>query len=159
MMQQLAVLLKVKRLKEEQAQRALAARRREAEEAARAFAAARDAAETSRLALPGREHAVYVPMFGRTVAHDDLDEARGAVAAIFREHQERVDERDGADQRRHRTEAALQEARQAHLLAQRKRDKYVSLVDDLKVQLEAEAENSEALEIEDLFSKAGGPRP
>ncbi|WP_298959693.1 YscO family type III secretion system apparatus protein [uncultured Methylobacterium sp.] len=151
MIGQMTVLLRLKRLKEEQALRALQAKRREVTAAEEALAQARAAVAASAASLPAREDAIYAAILYRVVDPDDLEETRGAVEALRREHLRLVDAAERAAYVLHRLAEELAERVQAHLRAARTTEKYDLVRGDLVAVADAAAAVAEENEVDEMF--------
>lgn len=149
----LLVLLKVKRLKEAQALKELAARRRAAEAAARETEAARERERDSARTLPIREDAIYARVMGEVLDLGRLDETRGEVVALERAHRRLCDDTERAVHVEARAREAMEAARKVRLERQRHVDKYVIITDVRAAEREEAVERAEEVEIEDQFSR------
>lgn len=151
MMNQLAVLLRVKELKEEKAFRAVSAKRREVTEALSAIEAAREKERANAATLPAREEAIYRGILGRVVDFDTIDETKNQMQQLDREHAKLVDIVERAVHVHARLEKELAAAVTAHRKTVKDRDKYLTLTDEMRSELRAQAAYREETEIEEMF--------
>jgi hypothetical protein len=149
----LQVLLKIKRLKEEQALKHLAAMRKAAEIAAQERERARAREAESARSLPVREDAVYRKVLGETISLGRLDETRGEIALLERSHQALRDESERAIHVEARALDRVEQARKARLDQQRQVDKYVIITDLRAAEAAAAEESAEEAEVEDQLSR------
>ncbi len=145
------VLLRVKQLKEQDAFRALMRQRELMEEARRQTDAAREAVAASARTLPAREDAIYREILGEVIDSGDLDETRGKVVALQRDHGRLTDALERAIHVQASAEKQLEAALANHRAALKKVDKYVVLTDEISREIAAIASAKEETEIEDLF--------
>jgi hypothetical protein len=155
----LQVLLTVKRLKEAQALKELAARRREAEAAASERERVRAIELESQRTLSHREDAIYAKVIGEILDLGQLDETRGAVVALEREHQKLRDDSERAIHVEARARDAVDKARRVRAERQRHVDKYLILTEVRAAERDAAIELAEEVEIEDQFSRPRRMRP
>lgn len=148
---QLNTLLRVKSLKEEQALREANARREAAAKAAEATLQARERVRESEATLRDREDAIYSEIMGRVVDLGAIDNTKGRVIQLEKDHGKLVDVQERAVHVQARVDAELETARQLHRKTVRDRDKYVLLTDEEEKEFEALTLYKEEIEIEDLF--------
>ena len=157
MIPQFRVLTKVKKLREERAERALEAARatlRKAVERAEALTAE---AEESTRTLGERERALYAAILMKVVGMGDVDDVKEQVLALMNDHQALLDRRDRAWEHVARCEAKVNEARVELRRRQADVEKIVTITDQL-VQADLEEKTAkEEIEIEDLFSRPRKP--
>ena len=91
MIGQMKVLLRVKELKEQQAFRAMTAKRAQVAEAMAALEAARQHVRESAATLPAREDAIYKEIMRRVVDLDIIEETKGKVVVLEKQHAKLVD--------------------------------------------------------------------
>jgi hypothetical protein len=151
MIGQLKVLLRVKQLKEEQAFRAVRAKRQQLAEAERKTAEARRIEDESRRSLPAREDAIYREIFGQVIDLGVLDDTRGKVLELEREHGKLVDGVERATHVEARVKTELETETQRHRKSLKERDKYVILHEEVRQELVVVADAREEGEVEDLF--------
>lgn len=145
------IILRVKELKEKEAFRVLVRRRGEADKAREAADAARRLVEESAATLPAREDAIYREVIGKVINLGDLDETRGKVVVLEREHRRLADAMDRAVHLRASAEKQLAQAADHHKTALRTVDKYGILTEEIDRELQAAAVAKEEAEVEDLF--------
>jgi small-conductance mechanosensitive channel len=157
MIPQFRVLTKVKKLREERAERALEAARatlRKAVERAEALSAE---AEESTRTLGDRERALYDTILKKVVGMGAVDDVKDQVLALMNEHQALLDRRDRAWEHVARCEAKVAEARVELRRRQADVEKIVTITDELVAADLAEKTQKEEIEIEDLFSRPRKP--
>jgi hypothetical protein len=153
MIAQMKVLLRVKDLKLEQAERAMQAKRAQRDAARLEREQAAETVEESARTYAAREDAIYDDIMGREIGQDVVDETRGRVVQLEKAHAALKDELDRALHVEARLEQELVTATAAFFAAQRARDKFTIITDDLKQALNALVEGREEVEVEDLFSR------
>jgi len=153
MIAQMRTLLRVKDLKLEQAERAMQTKRaqRDAARLAREEAA-RIVAESERT-YAAREDAIYDDIMGRQIGQDAVDETRGRVVQLEKSHAALKDELERELHVEARLEQELLAATAAFFAAQRARDKFTLITDNLQQAANAVAEGREEVEVEDLFAR------
>ena len=151
MIRQLATLLRVKTLKEEQALRALQAKRRQVTEGQAALASAERAVDDSRATLEARQDAVYGHILGRVVTIDHLDDTHAAAVEIQNGHTRLADVAERAVHVLARLDRELDASAVAHRAATKVRDKYGLLFDDARTAHAVAAAAAEEAEVEELF--------
>jgi small-conductance mechanosensitive channel len=157
MIPQFRVLIKVKKLREERAERALQAARATLQKAIdRAEALTREAEESTRT-LGDRERALYAQILMQVVGMGDVDDVKEQVLALMNEHQALLDRRDRAWEHVARCEAKVVEARAELRRRQADVEKIVTITDELVAADLAEKTAKEEIEIEDLFSRPKKP--
>jgi hypothetical protein len=127
-------------------------KRQQVNEALAALEAAREVVRESARTLPAREDAIYQEILRRVVDLPAIDETKGKVVALEREHAKLVDARERAAQVHARLEKELEEAIRLYRQTVKDRDKYALLTDDLAAQLQVQADFREESEVEDIFS-------
>jgi hypothetical protein len=152
MIGQLKILLRIKELKEEQAFRAVNRKRREVADALIAIDAAKKQEREDAAALPAREDAIYHPIIGHVVGYDRIEETKGKVQALEKEHAKLVDAVERATHVHARLTKQLAEATQVHRKTMIDRDKYIVLTDEVSTQNNNQVTQREETEIEDTFS-------
>lgn len=152
MIGQMTVLLRLRRLKEEQALRAVQAKRREVVDGEAALATARRTVAESAASLPTREDSIYRAIIGTVVDPDRLDDTRGQVVALQQAHKRLEDAAERADYVLHRLRTELQAAVDHHQRAMRMTEKYTLVRTDLVEQAEAVATLAEENEVDEMFS-------
>jgi len=153
MIAQLKVLLRVKNLKLDQALRAMLVKRQQHEAAVAATARARAALAESEATYAAREDAIYTEILRMVVDQGEVDETRGRVVQLEKDHMALKDDVERALHVEARVESELDAAVARYNHAMRVRDKFAIITDDVKRELEAVQEAREEIEIEDLFSK------
>lgn len=151
MIGQMTVLLRLKRLKEEQALRAVQAKRREVAEGEAALGEARTIVAASAATLPAREDAIYRAILGTVVELDALDDTRGAVVALLQGHARLEDAAARAAYVLHRLEGELKEDVLVHSRATRMTQKYTLVRDDLVGAAADAATLAEENEVDEMF--------
>jgi hypothetical protein len=152
MIAQMKVLLRIKELKEEQAFRTMTAKRTQVAEALAKLEAAREQVRESAATLPAREDAIYREILRRVVDLDAIEDTKGKVVALEKEHAKLVDAQERAHHIHVGLEKELQDAIQAWRNTVKGRDKYVILTDGLSAELRAQLEHREEAEVEDIFT-------
>ncbi|HVB90002.1 MAG TPA: YscO family type III secretion system apparatus protein [Beijerinckiaceae bacterium] len=152
MIGQLIVLLRVKTLKEEQALREANAKREAAAKAAEAAEEARKRVCESEATLKDREDAIYSDIMGKVVDLGAIDDTKGRVVLLEKEHGKLVDGEERATHVKARVDAELESATQLHRKSVRDRDKYILLTDEATKEIQDTALYKEENEIEELFS-------
>lgn len=152
MIGQLKTLLKVKSLKEDQALREANAKREAVRKAAEATERARASVRESERTLRDREDAIYNRILGKVVGLDAIDETKGRVIQLEKDHGALVDVQERAIHVEARTQTELEAAKEQHRKAVRDRDKYILLTEDAAKVLAAQDLYKEESEIEELFS-------
>lgn len=153
MIGQMRVLLRVKDLKLDQALRAMQAKRAEREAARRERVAAENAVAESEATYAAREDAIYAAIIGQVIGQDGIDETHGRVAQLQKSHAALKDELERARHVEARLEEELQAATAAYFAAQRMRDKFSMITDNLQQEADALIEGREEVEVEDLFAR------
>ncbi|MGV8938764.1 MAG: type III secretion system stalk subunit SctO [Allorhizobium sp.] len=153
MILQIKTLLRVKRLKQDQALRTLQQRRRALEEAGSAVRAAEAAVDESLASLPAREDAIFAEMLGRSVKLDEVDKTKARILVLHVEHQLLVDEQQRAVHVEARALRERDEAVIAYRDATKVSDKYTMITEDLVTLQNQAAEAREDGEVEEMFSK------
>ena len=157
MIPQFRTLTKVKKLREERAERALEAARaahRKAVERAEALTAE---AEESTRTLSARERAAYEVILQKVVGMGDVDDVKERVLQLMNDHQALLDRRDRAWDHVARCEAKVAEARVELRRRQADVEKIETITDELVQADLAERTAKEEIEIEDLFSRPRKP--
>jgi hypothetical protein len=153
MIAQMRTLLRVKDLKLEQAERAMQAKRAQREAARQEREEAeRIVAESTRTYF-AREDAIYDDIMGRQIGQDVVDETRGRVVQLEKSHAALKDDLERALHVEARLEQELQVATAAFFAAERARDKFTIITDDLQQTANAIQEGREEVEVEDLFAR------
>lgn len=152
MIGQMTVLLRLRRLKEEQALRAVQAKRREVADGEAALVAARRTVSESVATMPAREDAIYRAIIGTVVDPDRLDDTRGRVVALQQGHKRLEDAEERAGYVLHRLETELQASVDHHRRAMRMTEKYTVVRTDLVEQADAAATLAEENEVEEMFT-------
>lgn len=146
-------LQKVKATHEDNALRALQVKRAELADAYRRRAACETNLAKSAESLGAREDAIYQEIMQQIVATDDIDETKENVLKLHKGHQDLEDELELADQQCRAQEAQVEEAQAAYQAAQRTREKFDRMLEDLVAEQAEADERAEEGEIEDLFAK------
>jgi hypothetical protein len=153
MIGQMKVLLRVKELKQEQAFRVMSTKRQQFEEAKVVTVQALEIVRESAATMPAREDAIYADVLGRVVDLGEIDEMRGRVVQLEKDHGRLNDAWERAAHVEARLEGELEKASTHYKRATKVRDKYVILTDTM-VREEAEiTDQREEAEIEDLFAR------
>lgn len=153
MIAQMIVLLRVKELKQDQAFRAMRAKRNQVEDAARATEQARALVEESAATLAAREDAIYAEVLGRVIDLGGVDEARGKVVQLEKEHQRLKDALERAAHIQARLESELEAAVELYRQCTKVHDKYIIITDEMKRELEEAVNVKEEAEVEDLYTR------
>lgn len=153
MIAQMKTLLRVKDLKLEQAERAMQAKRAQRDAARLEREQAAETVAESARTYAAREDAIYDDIMGREIGQDVVDETRGRVVQLEKSHAALKDELDRALHVEARLEQELVAATAAFFAAQRARDKFTIITDDLKQAAVAIVEGREEVEVEDLFAR------
>lgn len=153
MITQMKTLLRVKKLKQEQAFRTLQLRRRALEDAEAATRAAQVAVDESLKTIPAREDAIYAEILGRAIALGDVDDAKARVLAVHAEHQILIDERERTAHVEARARRERDEAVTAYQDATKVTDKYGVITDDLVTAHVAAVTAQEDSEVEEMFAR------
>jgi hypothetical protein len=153
MIGQMRVLLRVKDLKLDQALRAMQAKRAEREAARQERVSAENAVAQSEASYAAREDAIYADIIGKIIGQDGVDETHGRVAQLQKSHAALKDELERALHVEARLEQELQAATAAYFAAQRIRDKFSMITDNLQQEIDTVAEAREEVEVEDLFAR------
>ncbi|MGQ3211783.1 MAG: type III secretion system stalk subunit SctO [Shinella sp.] len=146
-------LLRVKKLKEEQALSAMQAKRRQLDDARRRRIGAEADVAESAAALPSRENAIYAEILGEVVDQSEIDRIKGRIVRLERDHTVLKDIAERCRHIEHGLEGELVTLTQAYRHAQKKRDKFQIITDDLVLAAAVEVEHKEEIEVEDLFSR------
>ena len=152
MIGQLIVLLRVKELKEEQAFRVVNTRRQELAQAEQGVAEAQKRVDESAATLPARIEAAFDEIMKRDIEVTEIDQVKGKVLQLEKEHERLIDARERAAHIRDRAADDLAKAVAAHRQATKAKDKYVILCEELGREANAIATLREEVEIEDMFS-------
>jgi Type III secretion protein YscO len=152
MIGQLKVLLRIKELREQQAFRIVHAKRRAVADAVSAIETADKKVRENTATLPAREDAIYRGIIGRVVDYDKIEQTKGEVLVLEREHAKLVDVLERATHVRARLEKELTEAVEAHRKTVKDRDKYIVLTEEVSSELRAQTDHREESEVEDIFS-------
>jgi hypothetical protein len=153
MIGQMRVLLRVKDLKLDQALRVMQAKRAERELARQERVAAENAVAESEATYAAREDAIYADIIGEIIGQDGIDTTHGRVVQLQKAHAALKDELERALHVEARLEQELQAATAAYFAAQRMRDKFSMITDNLQTEIDTAAENREEIEVEDLFAR------
>ena len=154
MIRQMKVLLRVKELKEERALRAMQAKRQQfAAAQQQRIGAEADVAESA-ATIPSRETAIYAEILGEIVDQAEIDRIKGRIVQLEKEHNALKDVAERCRHVEHRLEGELETLTVAFRFAQKKRDKFQIVTDELVLEAAVEAEHKEEVEVEDLFSRA-----
>lgn len=153
MIGQMKTLLRVKELKEEQALRAMQVKRQEVDVAQRQRVSAEAEVAESAATLPARETAIYAEILGAIVDQDEIDRIKGRVVQLDKAHTILKDAAERCRHVEHRLEGELETRTLAYRHAQKTRDKFQIVTDDLVLAAAVEAEHKEEIEVEDLFSR------
>jgi hypothetical protein len=154
MIRQMKVLLRIKELKEERALRAMQAKRQQFVAAQQQRIGAEAAVAESAATMPGRETAIYAEILGEVVDQGEIDRIKGRIVQLEKEHNALKDVAERCRHVEHRLEGELEALTLAFRFAQKKRDKFRIVTDELVEADAAEAEHKEEVEVEDLFSRA-----
>lgn len=149
---QFTVLTRVKTLREDKALEALQAARRALSKAVDRHAALKAEAEASAASLPDRIQAVYAEVIGTVVDQDALGTVQQRAAGLESTHLTLVDRCDRAEHVVETKRQAVEAASSAYRLAQRNREKFGDLLDDMLRGAAEEEASRQEIEVEDLFS-------
>jgi len=153
MIQDFKILQRVKATREDTALRALRAKREQLEEAVRIRREREKAVEDSAASLTDREDAIYSEIMRKVVDTNEIDSVKEHVLEVHKGHQQLEDELELAIQNCLRLEQEVEEAQRAYQAAQRTREKFDTMLEDLVREQAVFRERAEETEIEDLFSK------
>lgn len=154
MIRQMKILLRVKELKEERALRAMQAKRQQFDAAQQQRIGAEADVVESAATIPSRETAIYAEILGEIVDQSEIDRIKGRIVQLEKEHNALKDAAERCRHVEHRLEGELETLTLAFRYAQKKRDKFQIVTDDLVLAAAVEAEHKEEVEVEDLFSRA-----
>ncbi|MEI2384483.1 YscO family type III secretion system apparatus protein [Breoghania sp. JC706] len=149
-----AILARVKATREDAALRALTAKREELRRAGRIRQEREQAVAQSEATLIEREDAIFRPIMMKPVRHEAIDETKEKVLLLQKDHERLKDELEMAIQQCRRLAQEEEDARRAYQAAQKTREKYDTMLDDMRMEQFMAAEGKEEAEIEDLFCKA-----
>ena len=152
MIGQMKVLLRIKELKEEQAFRNMTTKRAQVAEALARLEEAREVVRESAATMPAREDAIYREIIKKVVDLDIIEETKGKVVQLEKQHAKLVDAQERAHHVHVNLEKELAEAIQAWRNTVKARDKYVILTDELGAEVRAQLDHREESEVEDLFA-------
>ncbi|MEO9530039.1 YscO family type III secretion system apparatus protein [Roseibium sp.] len=158
MIEKFRILQKVKATREDTALRALRAKREQLSEAVRSRRQQEKAVEDSAAALPDREAAVYQEIMRKVVDAQKIDATKEKVVQLHKDHEHLEDDLEMAIQRCLRLTQEVDDAHRAYQVAQRTREKFDMMLEDLVREHADQAERAEEAEIEELFAK-GRPVP
>lgn len=153
MIGQMIVLRRIKELRQEQAFRAMRAKRMEVEEAMRATQKALEIVDASAATLASREDAIYAEVLGRVVDLGGVDDTRGKVVQLEKEHARLKDDWERAAHVQARLEDELAAATDRYRQTTKAHDKYIIITDEMKKEIEELDGRREETEIEDLYSR------
>jgi hypothetical protein len=147
------VLRRIKQLKQDRALRALRLKRAEVDEATAATQLAHEMVQASAATLPDREDAIYAPVLGRVIDLGEVDETRGKVVQLEKEHALLQNDWERAVHIQHRLEAELEVVSARYRETTKAHDKYIIITDEMKIVLDETANAREEAEIEDIFAR------
>lgn len=153
MIPQMTTLLRIKELKQDQAFRTMRGKRTQAEEAKAETERALTIVEESAATMPAREDAIYAEVLGKVIDLGGIDETRGKVVQLEKDHARLKDTWERARHVEARLEKELETATDLYRQATKVRDKYTILTDTLKQEAEEIVKQREEAEVEDLFSR------
>jgi hypothetical protein len=153
MIGQMIVLLRVKELKQDQAFRAMRAKRTELEEATLVTQQADARVRESEATLEAREDAIYAEVLGQVVDLGGVDETRGKVVQLEKDHERLKDALERAAHVQARLEAEYEKVYDHYRQCLKVRDKYVIITDEMKKEVEETANAKEETEVEDLYTR------
>ena len=153
MTKRLRTLLKIKERKEDEALRKMQLCRRELFEAEEDLRNAIRVERESLRTYPAREDAIYGTIMGVLVKQEKIDEMKGKLTALAREHQELVDEVTRMQQVVARRKSELANAIERYNKARRVKEKYVLILDRMVAEALLAQDMREESEVEELFSK------
>lgn len=153
MIGQMRVLLRVKELRQENAFRAMRMKRAEVDDALRETDQARILVEESAATLPIREQGIYAEVLGRVIDQGEMDETRGKVVLLEKQHAVLKDAWERAQHVQARLEGELQIAVDRYRASSKARDKYIILTDHMQEGLDALDAQREEAEVEDIFGR------
>ena len=145
-------ILKIKKLREDDATAALAEARRNLEECVRVRDEAQAAADAFRARRPQLEDALFDEIKNQLVAMKGLDEVRDQVSALRAREFKLYEEVERRDQEVSRAEQRVSDAERQRLLAHRDVQKYEELQARQAALEAAEAERIQEAEVEDLLT-------
>ena len=151
MIGQLTTLLRVKQLKEDQAFRAANVKRAELAQADVAVAEAKALVAESASTLDDRCEAIFRALIGRDIEVGEIDEAKGKVLQLEKEHGKLVDAHDRALHIRERVASELEAAVHHHRQATKAKDKYIIIREEVVREVQEVLSIREETEIEDMF--------
>lgn len=153
MTQELKILLRVKKLKEDQAFREVQVKRQQLITAEAATEGAKEIVSQSEAALPKKEDAIYKEILGRVIKLIDLEDTKAKVVKLQKDHSRLVDDLERAKHVEHRVSGELDTARENHAFCTKVRTKYEILKEEADIIQQATDESREEAEVEDLFSR------
>ena len=153
MIPQMTVLLRVKELKQDQAFRAMRTKRAQTEEARSATEKALGVVEKSARTLPTREDAIYAEVIGKVIDLGQIDETRGKVVQLEKDHARLKDAWERARHVEARLEKELETATDVYRQSTKVKDKYAILTEALKQEAAEIDTQREEAEVEDLFAR------
>ncbi|KZM47397.1 YscO family type III secretion system apparatus protein [Labrenzia sp. OB1] len=151
-------LRKVKETKEDLALRALRAKRRELAEANEIRRHRDTALKESTSSLKLRESDVYQGIMHKSVSFEEIDEVKDKVLMLHKNHQQLRDDYEVAAETCCRLSEELKSSQVVYHTAQRTREKFDNVLEDLQRDKHEQDELNEELAVEDNLSK-GMPRP
>jgi accessory colonization factor AcfC len=154
MISQMAMLLRIKELKQEQAFRAMRSKRQQVEDAMRETEHAREVVSRSAATMSAREDAIYADVVGRVVNLGEVDEVRGKVVLLEKEHARLNDAWERAKHVEARLEGELETATVRYRQSTKVHDKYVIITDAMRQEAADVLNQREEVEVEDLFARA-----
>jgi hypothetical protein len=156
MMTRLRALLRVKELKEEQAFRAVNMKRREVADALAMLTAARQKLDSSLATYSRREDTIYQAIMRRIVHFDELEETKGKIQVLEKEHAKLADGVERAVHVHERLTKQLSQAIAAYNETVKERDKYSILTEQIGAEVRDQIAYREESEVEDIFSASRG---
>jgi hypothetical protein len=130
MIGQMIILLRIKELKQQQAFRAMRAKRAEVEDAVLVTQRALALVQESEATLVAREDAIYAQVLGRVIDLEGIDDTRGKVVLLEKEHARLKDDWERAAHVQARLETELEAATERYRQTTKVHDKYIIITDD-----------------------------
>lgn len=150
---QFKTLRKVKVTREELALRALRAKRAELAEAIDIRGQCETALAESTSSLKPREAEVYQNIMRKSISVEEVNEVKDKVLMIHKDHQRLQDDLEVAMETCRRVGEELKSKQEVYRAAQRAREKFDNVLDDMKREKNERDELNEELAVEDSFSK------
>jgi len=151
---QMTMLLRVKHLRQEEALRRFQVSQAAARAAQAVTEAAAVAVDESRRTMGAREDRIYDDILQRVVDPAELEETRGRVVRLQKEHDVLVDDRERALHVEARAMREADAANAAYRAAAMVHDKYKIITDEIAEAHRRESDHREEVDMEDTFRHA-----